>query len=107
MISYLLYDVIYHVTCDIIGHMLMIYNWIGFTAQYQPTRQVVSLQDSGLFASNTLGVEDGSNVGRSKPTGKSGVVGSRNVEMTDAHRQGLQMLKERDLLIVSISRTSL
>jgi hypothetical protein len=30
-----------------------------------------------------------------------GVIGSRNNDMTDAHRQGLQMLRERDSKIVS------
>jgi hypothetical protein len=30
-----------------------------------------------------------------------GVVGSRNLNMTDVHRAGLQQLKERDAKIVS------
>lgn len=32
---------------------------------------------------------------------KHGVVGSRNLNMTDVQRQGLQQLKDRDVLIVS------
>jgi hypothetical protein len=45
-------------------------------------------------------MEEGESKHQSAPK-KSGVVGSRNLNMTDQHRAGLQQLKDRDVLIVS------
>lgn len=65
----------------------------GYVADYKP-RILVSMEESELFNA-PLGLEEGKGT-KTSPA-------SRNVEMmTDQHRAGLQMLKERDAVIVGL-----
>jgi hypothetical protein len=69
----------------------------GYIKGYQGV-QMDKMEDSEIF--NPQFRQEGDSKEDQIPR-KTGVVGSRNLNMNDAHRAGLQQLKERDALIVS------